>query len=736
MSIIGEKQKLIVVSNRLPVSVSKVDGKLTFTQSSGGLATAMSSLDVPKDSFLWIGWPGINSDELTSADKRKISKKLAEHQCVPVYLTKDQVDNFYSGYANDTIWPLFHYFQSYVKHDEAYWQAYKKVNEIYKRTVAKHIGSDQSLVWIHDYHLMLLPKLLRENNSELAIGFFLHIPFPSYEIFRLLPNREEIFEGLLACDLVGVHMYDYVRHLLSSANRLMSADVDGFNIHHCNHNTVVDAFPIGIDYQKFESAANSPQVQERLKELRELYKDKKVILSVDRLDYSKGIPHRLEAFERFLEKNPKLHGKVTLSVVAVPSRTDVETYQKLRDQVDQTVSRINGKYSVPGWHPVAYQFKNLPFDELIALYALSDVALVTPLRDGMNLVAKEYIACKTDDTGVLILSEMAGAIDELHEALRINPNDTESIVKAIEVALKMPKTEQASRLKAMKKRISDYSVQVWAKDFVDQLQIIKKSQRKEHKKVLEVQDIKKLKSDYKKAIRRLFLLDYDGTLKSFTNSQRVDTSKPNQKTLKILKNLTKDPRNDVYIVSGRPKDHLETWFKGLDVGLVAEHGAFIRHKNSQWIEVKHNFSQHIQPLKRIIRKYNVRTPGANTETKASALVWHYRAVPSELAFVRREGMISELQEYIKNTDIELHLGNKIVELKPRNISKAHATKTILKHFKAYDFTVAIGDDYTDEDMFNAMPKDAHTIKVGLDDTSAVHRLKSVNDVLGLLKSIV
>ncbi len=725
------KQKFIVVSNRLPVSISKVDGKLTYTPSSGGLATAMSSLDNGEQ--LWIGWPGIASDDLTPADKTAIIRKLTkDYGCYPVFLSRDQVQNFYEGYANDTLWPLFHYFQSFAKYDDTYWQAYREVNKLFAKAVQKQ-ADELATVWIHDYHLMLLPQMLRACLPLTSIGFFLHIPFPSYEIFRLLPERKEILEGLLGADLVGFHTYDYARHFTSSVLRISG--------HESHHGTVrldgrmvqVDAFPIGIDYKKFVEAASSSTVAEEIERLDIHYKGQQIILSVDRLDYSKGIANRLEAFERLLRDSPEYHKRVSLVMVAVPSRTEVDTYRELRDYIEQTVSRINGLYASVDWTPISYQFKNLPFEQVVALYAKADVALVTPLRDGMNLVAKEYVASKQNRNGVLVLSEMTGAMDELPEALRINPNDTASIVQAIHKALAMPAEEQRKRLKNMQRRLKQYSVQRWASDFIEQLASARDQQDRRSEKILRNGRRAELTEAFRTADKRLLLLDYDGTLSDFVDSPNPAKAAPTKDLLDTLCKLASQPKTEVCVISGRTRDALEAWFGKLPLTLVAEHGSWVK-QDGEWSQEQMSFQAYKDALLPILERYAERTPGAAIEIKNFALVWHYRNVAPELAYDRTANLKHELNTIIDTREVGVYSGHKIVEIKPRGIHKGTVADEILASSNA-DFVLCAGDDYTDEDMFKALPETAYTIKVGTKDSHARYQLTNVSRMLELLQTL-
>lgn len=726
-----QKQKFLVVSNRLPVSVSKNrQGELVFDRSSGGLATAMESLDMDGGDSLWVGWPGIVNEELTRSDRAKITRKLREHGCYPVFLTRDQVKKFYSGYANDTLWPLFHYFQSYAQFDDEYWEGYLEVNAIFKKTILRH-ADEYASIWIHDYHLMLLPAMLRSSLPGASIGFFLHIPFPSYEIFRLLPHRKEILEGLLGADLVGFHTYDYARHFLSSLLRILGIENKHGTVTIGDRVVKADAFPISIDYKKWQQAVRSdPDVKAELNSLDEHYNGQKVIISMDRLDYSKGIMKRLEAFERFLERSPSQIGKIVMVMVAVPSRVEVPLYQELREEIERMVSHINGKFGSIGWTPVSYQFKNLPFYQISALLARADIALLTPIRDGLNLVAKEYVAAKQQHHGVLILSEMTGVIDELPEATRINPNDINAIVDALKSALRMPKKTQRTRLLSMQRRISRYTVQRWARDFMDELGKSRETQLVKGGKLLTSDGEERIIRQFKKAKSRLLLLDYDGTLRGFASTHNPRLAAPSASLKRLLKDLTRLPRTTVCIISGRPRKALTAWFYGIPVSLAAEHGAWMKH-NGEWSQQPVSMDKHKKVLLPVLEHYAERTPGARVEQKDFALVWHYRNVPVELAHARNASLLYELRQLTANTDLSVHKGAKIIEIKPKTVNKGAVAEDMMALHKP-DFIMAIGDDYTDEDMFRAVPEDAISIKVGLGDTDARYQLVSIGKALQLL----
>ena len=724
------KHSLVIVSNKLPVTVSRKNSKLVYESSAGGLATAMSSLN--HSDMIWVGWPYIASDDLTDDEKHEIEEELAKYNCYPVHLTAEQVELFYEGYSNDTLWPLFHYFQSYTQHNDDYWNAYKTANAEFALAV-EHCSNDDSTVWVHDYHLMLLPSLLRKMLPRTSIGFFLHIPFPSFEIYRLLPERKELLEGLLGADLIGFHIYDYARHFLSSCLRLLGIPSHQGLMEYDGRTIKTDAYPIGIDYNKFRTSLSQSDTKQALKSLQETNKGQKLIISVDRLDYSKGIPERLEAFRMLLEEHPEYLGKIRLMMIAVPSRTEVETYQHLRDTIEQAVSRINGTYGTVDWAPISYQFQNRPFSEIVALYAAADVALVTPIRDGMNLVAKEFIASKQNKPGVLILSEMTGAIDELPEALSINPRDTRSVAHAMHVALKMSKREQLRRLSVMQRRLKSYTVQAWGNDFITDLDAAGGKREMQHKKRITDVDYQSIIDDYTSATSRLIILDYDGTLREFVSSPRALMAKPSIKLKRMLRKLAANPKNQLAIVSGRPKKALERWFKGIDVTLVAEHGAWTRY-DGKWTHMDNDFKAVKKQLKPLLEKYVSRTAGSEVEEKDYSLVWHYRNVVPELAYVRAAEMKRELVDALDSDEIGVFGGDKIIEIKPTDISKGYAASELDAIYPS-EFVLCAGDDYTDEDMFRELSSEATTIKVGGGDTKARYQLESVTRMTRLLDDL-
>jgi trehalose 6-phosphate synthase/phosphatase len=679
-----------------------------------------------------VGWPAVASDKITPQEKRKISTQLAEQNWHPVFLSAKDIRNYYDGFCNKTIWPLFHYFPLHTVYEDRYWQAYERVNKAFCDAVLK-IAEPDDQIWVHDYQLMLLPELLRKHLPNAQIGFFLHIPFPSFEMFRLLPWRKEILTGLLGADLIGFHTYDYVRHFLSSAARIVGTEHSMGTLAVGNRVVKVDAFPMGIDYEKYSGAVKDSKVGKALTSIRKKVSDKKIIISIDRLDYTKGIFQRLEAFDLFLSQNPKYKKKVTLILVAVPSRTDVGDYVELRKQVEGLVGRINGEHGTIGWVPVWYLYCFLPFEKLVALYNIADVALVTPLRDGMNLIAKEFIAAKTDGRGVLILSEMAGAAGELGEAIVVNAHNKQAIIDAVKEALEMPVEEQIERNRTMQKRLSRYTVKRWAHDFVEALSGVKKIQQELSICKIDKPLREKLMREYAKSSKRLFLLDYDGTLVGFAD--KPEKAGPDKELLALLRTLAASPKNEVVIISGREKATLDYWLGNLNASLVAEHGAWIKEKKAvDWRAIEPLLNDWKKAIKPIIELYVDRTPGSFIEEKDFSLVWHFRKSNPELALLRAQELKGAILSLTENMDIGVFEGSKIIEVKNIAINKGQAAKLWIASRK-WGFILAAGDDYTDEDLFAVLPDNAYSIRVGFGISKARFNLDSAGDLRLLIEQL-
>lgn len=719
----------LVVANRLPVTVTRnEDGSLSYQESAGGLAIGLGSI-YRSYNGAWIGWPGILLEEGAQGEISGIMDHLRDQHCYPLFLSKKEFEGYYYGFSNKTIWPLFHYFPHYSIFDTRFWDAYVRVNRRFADAVAACAGEDDT-IWVHDYHLMLLPGMLRERLPDASIGFFLHIPFPSYEIIRMLYCRRELLEGILGADLVGFHTFEYVNHFLRSVARILGKSHENAIISMPDRPVRVDAFPMGIDYERFHTAARSPEVQAEADRIRDDFGEEKLILSSDRLDYTKGVPKRLEMFYWFLDQYPEYQGEVTLIVVAVPSRTGIGHYKQLKNRVDRLVGRINGRFGTLDWTPVRYMYQFLPFTTLVALYCLADVAMVTPLRDGMNLMAKEYVACRQGGDGVLILSEFAGAAGELSEAVIINPHDMGHFMDALDQCLTMDPGEMAERNRSMQERLERYTVDRWAQDFLDRLEETKVLRETLSTRFLSESLIKQFLSDFRNATHRLLLLDYDGTLVPFAASP--DRARPDGDLLEMLESFAGDPRTTLVLISGRRHQTLEEWFGSMNIGLVADHGAWIREPEGDWevqITVRHEWKERIRE---ILELFVDRTPGSFIEEKDFSLSWHYRQCDPALADVRANELRTEVAPLLEGEIFEILEGDRVLEIRASGVDKGIAARRFVPG-REWDFVMAVGDDRTDEHLFEVLPEEMYTIKVGMAPSWARYRVRSTADVRRLLQ---
>ena len=690
-------ERLILVSNRLPVNVSKdKDGEFVYESSSGGLATGLSSVYENYEGF-WMGWPGIAEDELTESEKNKMASKLIKNNNHPVYLSKNELDNYYYGFCNRTLWPLFHYFTQYTKYPEKYWEAYKKVNLKFFEELKDKIQPGDN-VWIHDYHLMLLPEILRREFPDINIGYFLHIPFPSSEIFRLLPWKEEILKGILGSDIVGFHTYGYVRHFLSSVVRILGYNKNFNEINLGDRTVKAELFPMGIDYDKYNEATESEKVKNEITNIKEQNGYTRIILSVDRMDYTKGIPQRLKAFDYFLENNPEYKGEVTFIIIAVPSRTKIDKYEELKIQVNELVGDINGKYGTLNWVPVWFLFKSVPFERLVALYNMSDVCLVTPLRDGMNLVSKEFIAA-SHDKGVLVLSEMAGSSYELSKAINITPTRKEEIAASIKKALEMEEEEQQQRLDIMKDRIKNYDVERWANSFVNDLMA---GQKLRQARNFDEEAQNHVIYKYQSSEKNLLIID----LHSFSVEK-------NEIVHDWLAELANKERNKLVIISRLNKKELEEKFNDFFCCIFAKYGQCF-YDGKEWIDLEIEEPAWFDDIESIIHLHKESTPGATIERNSNFIKWSYEEAEPELAKMRKRELKDNLRYFSEDFDLNIIEGKNFLEVKSSSIKVYNKLYEFIEK-ENYKFSSFIGN-------INRFPK----IEEILHDDSYIFELNSAN----------
>ncbi|MEL6758796.1 MAG: bifunctional alpha,alpha-trehalose-phosphate synthase (UDP-forming)/trehalose-phosphatase [Myxococcota bacterium] len=719
--------RLLLVSNRLPVALQSTDTGVRLVRSSGGLVAGLGPVHDSRGGQ-WIGTLGLEADT-------EISEQLREQRLQVVIADPEDIRRHYEGYSNGVLWPLFHYLLETVDYDSEDFAAYQRVNECFADAVAKQYRAGDQ-IWVHDYQLLLLPRMLRERIPDATIGFFLHIPFPSSEVFRLLPRNDAILRGLLGANLIGVHTYDYGRHLVSSFSRVLGVDFDE-DWSSRESVTRVGVYPLGVDVEAFQERSRKADVQTRVAEIGRDTRDRTLILGVDRMDYTKGLPLRLRAFSEFLTRRPDLARRLSYLQLAVPSRETVQSYIDLKEEVDRLVGSINGRFGAAGHSPINYLYRSVGPDELVAMYRAAGVMWVTPIRDGMNLVAKEYVASRIADDGVLVLSEFAGAAAEMGEALLHNPWDIEGTAEVLERAIEMRSEERARRMRTLRTRVARNDIHRWVNRYLEALDQV----GRELRDALSEEDVAPLeewqgdlRDRIRTADRALLVLDYDGTLMELHDEP--ERAAPTEKLRRLLRSLASLATVDVVVSSGRDPETLERWLGELPLMLIGEHGLRWR-LDDEWQDLFSGLeTSWMDSTRDVLEDYTSRLPGSFVETKNATLVWHYRkSLPGFGEWLARD-VAAHLREVMANAPVEILRGHKIVEIRPQGIGKGAALRRLLSEREPYDIVVVVGDDRTDEDMFEVIPSIGVSIKVGRDPTAAMHRLANPKAVRTLLRSVV
>jgi trehalose 6-phosphate synthase/phosphatase len=718
--------RILLASNRLPVTLTHGAEGSSLVPSAGGLATALRELHNEGDGQ-WIGWVG-DYARLSEGARETIDRDLAERRLRQIPISASEVSLYYDGYANAVLWPLFHYLLDKVQLDAGNeWRAYQAVNERFADALAAEMRPGDT-VWIHDYQLMLVPAYLRARVPDARIGFFSHVPWPASDVFRILPSREEILEGLLGADLIGFHTESYRHNFLHSVAKVLNLDLGVESIAWEERNVRVGVYPISIDLHEFERA--SPQVDELVSKIRHGTEGKRTVLGVDRLDYTKGVPRRLLAFDRLLEREPQLKGKVHMIQIAVPTREKIDSYAELRSQVNELVGRINSTHGSPTESPIQSLYRTVGTDELLALYRSADVMMVTPLRDGMNLVAKEYVASRTDGEGVLVLSEFAGAASELDAALIVNPYDIGAMASSLRRALVMSTAEQRVRMNRLRAAVKNNPVQEWARTFLEDLagtEPVKKTA------VATPRELEESLTRLREASHRSLLFDYDGTLVPL--APLPDLAAPDPSLLELLEKLVRRPNTDVHIVSGRSRESLEGWLGGLPVSLHIEHGFWSRDASGHWSQVSEVPKDFLQQIQDIMRRHAFRAPGTLVEPKSASVAFHYRGADPHMAAARLRVLRAELTHSL-GPNAELLEGHKVLEVRLRGVHKGTVVGRVLERAPKGSLLLAAGDDRTDEDLFAALPADAISIRIGPGATIARFRISTPWDLRRLLTTLV
>ncbi|OQA02911.1 MAG: Trehalose-phosphate synthase [Planctomycetes bacterium ADurb.Bin401] len=717
-------ERIINAANRLPITIGK-----KITVSSGGIVSALEGVRGDYE-MIWLGWPGA---AITGRKNQQHTKNLLfkDYGCLPVFLSDQEIDGYYHGFSNSSLWPILHYRPYYIKHQSQWWEQYKTVNQKFADAILK-VAKTGDLVWVHDYQLMLVPEMLKQSGKKLKIGFFLHTPFPSYEVFRCHPQRKELLTGMLGADLIGFHTFGYLRHFRSSAMRLLGVECETMVVNSDGRKCRLGVFPIGADVQSFEREMDTAKFNKKRDEFINIFKGKTMVLSVERLDYSKGIMQKLKAIDCFLEKRENKNNIVFI-FINIPSREQVPEYHQLRQEIESFVGRLNGKYATVKNTPVHFIYQSLEFTELCALYNIADIAMVTPLIDGMNLVAKEYVACKPDYKGVLLLSEFAGAANELFQAFIINPYDIESMVQTLEAAMTLEADDMKRRMKGLYERVVQFDAKYWAKSFINELNKVEIMQAASHRKVNVLQELSEKLNNSRKAA---FFLDYDGTLCEIRDDP--DKAGPDKNLKNLLEQLESKKSIDTYLISGRTEKDLDKWFEKYDITLIAEHGFSYRSPEThRWKRLIRNADlSWKKSVREILQQHVGTTQGSFIEEKVSSLTWHYRKADPEFGLINAQQLMSLFMEMLSNMPVEVHHGKKIIEVKSIHANKGTALMKFAGGKSRYDFVLCAGDDQTDENMFKVNDSRLFKIKLGQGPTEARYNVDSPKEFLNILSRII
>ncbi|KAG0086829.1 hypothetical protein BGZ93_007155 [Podila epicladia] len=737
---------------RVSIDTAKVyaDAPWTVEKAGGGnfgLYNAVNSIQNQLAKTVFVGTLGMPTDVLQDRTRGDIRVELAlNHNSIPVFV----------------LWPIFHYvlpdnFRS-KGYEDGSWKHYVAVNRAFADTIVENYIEGDT-IWVNDYHLMLVPNMIREQLPDATIGFFLHIPFPSSEIFRCLHVREEVLEGLLGADMIGFQTYSFARHFLQTCTRLLAYETSPKGIQLENTAVNVGIFPIGIDTQSLAVKRKDPEVAQWVKEIKERYSGMKLIVARDKLDYVKGVRQKMLAFERFLNLYPEWNGKIVLIQVALSTSEQNE----VQGQVSDVVTRINSKFSSLSYQPIVFLRQDITFSQYLGLLTAADLCLITSLRDGMNLTSHEYVFCQEEERNPLVLSEFAGTYGSMGACLRVNPWNYTEVAEAIHEALVMKAGEKALRWHELNMHVVTNTAQFWATDFVSELVKVHSDVQRRYSIHIPLLTLKDVLGEYRSAQTRLFLLDYDGTLLPYEKPSvtRLRRKAMNDGMFKTVRSLAQDPRNIVYIMSGRTKESLDELFGSIpDIGLCAEGGCFLKFAGKAAWEDQIQEGSNMQWREKVMEMfeyYMERTPGSEIEEKSVPIVWHYRQAdnPTFGLWQARECQ-NHIEEAIGSIyPIHAVVGRKCVEVMPRDVSKSQATKTIVDALRAasangksrppLDFVVSIGDDRSDEDMFkycNGLQDDTGlnkdrivTVTVGSKSSAAKWFVPGVSAVLQNLQTL-
>lgn len=787
--VVSATQRRIIVANQLPIKaeLDEETQKYSFDWDKDALVLQLKDGFNSDVEFVFIGSLSVQIDP---NDQEEVAQLLLDKfQCVPTFLSLDLINKFYHGFCKHYLWPLFHYMLPITSHhgvrfDRLLWKAYVSANKIFADKVMEVINPDEDYVWIHDYHLMVLPTLLRKRFHRLKLGFFLHSPFPSSEIYRTLPVRDEILRAFLNCDLVGFHTFDYARHFLSCCSRLLGLDYQSkrgyIELEYYGRTVSVKILPVGIHMDQIESVKSLVETGDKVKELVEKYRGKFVMLGVDDMDMFKGISLKFLAMGQLLEEHPELRGKVVLVQIVNLARSQGQDIQEVQNETNKVAGEVNEKFGDSGYQPIVFISGHVSTQEKVAYFAISECVVVNAVRDGMNLVPYKYTVSRqgspeidkamgVDGTefprkSVIIVSEFIGCSPSLSGAIRVNPWNIDSVSDAMTLAVTMSDTEKQMRHEKHYKYVSSHDVAYWARSFDQDLE---RACRDHYTKrcwgigfglgfriVALGPNFRKLSvehivSSYNKTSSRLILLDYDGTVMP----QGLVEKSPSDGVISVLNDLCNDPKNVVFIVSGRGKESLSKWFSPCQkLGLSAEHGYYTRWtKDSPWESgaavVDFEWKKMALP---VMEHYTEATDGSFIEQKESALVWHHQEADTDFGSAQAKELHNHLENVLANEPVVVKRGQHIVEVKPQGVSKGVVVESLIASMqtagKPPDFVLCIGDDRSDEDMFEkiacfiANPSspaiaEVFACTVGQKPSMAKYYLDDTDDVIKMIQGL-
>ncbi|KAK6139234.1 hypothetical protein DH2020_027019 [Rehmannia glutinosa] len=780
------RERKIIVANMLPLQAQKDygTGKWRFTLDEDSLLLQMKDGFSPEAEVIYVGSLKV---EIEANEQEEIAQRLLDDfKCVPTFLPPDIQKKFYYGFCKQQLWPLFHYMLPMCsdhgdRFDRQLWHAYVSANKIFADKVMEIANPEDDFIWVHDYHLLVLPTFLRKRYNRVKLGFFFHSPFPSSEIYRTLPVRDEILKGLLNSDLIGFHTFDYARHFLSCCGRMLGLDYESKRGHigldYFGRTVYIKILPVGIHMGRLESVLNLPSTCNKVKEIQEQFKGKKLILGVDDMDIFKGISLKLLAFEQLLLQHREFQGKLVLVQIVNPARSSGKDVQEAKRETYLTAKRINEVYGSSDYEPVILIDRSAPRYEKTAYYAVAECCIVNAVRDGMNLVPYKYIVCRQGSssmeqtmgvkldsprTSMLVVSEFIGCSPSLSGAIRVNPWDIDAVAEAMHMAITMPDAEKQLRHEKHYRYVSSHDVAYWARSFMQDLERACKDHYDKRCwgiglglgfRVISLSpSFRKLSVDhvvsaYKRTSRRAIFLDYDGTVVSQSSMIRS----PSSEVVDVLNALCSDPNNTVFIVSGRGRTSLSDWLAACEkLGLAAEHGYFLRwDKTSEWesLAVDLDWKEIVEP---IMKQYTEATDGSYMEVKESALVWHHQDADPDFGSCQSKELLDHLENVLANEPAVVRRGQHIVEVKPQGVTKGLVAEKVLSilanNGKAPDFVVCVGDDRSDEDMFESISNavfnssvpalpEIFACTVGQKPSKAKYYLDDTADVVRMLRGL-